>query len=212
MRRMGLEPIPTLDFSAGHHAWLGPYSRCVSTDTDYAVCRALIEEVVGLFNRPRFFHLGMDEETAHHQRRYHYIVVRQGALWWKDFYNLQNQVERHHVRAWIWSDYIWEHRAEFLRKMTRSVLQSNWYYGETFRKGIRDVEAYLDLEKHGYDQVPTASNWSSDESFPKTVRHCWSRIAPKRLLGFMHAPWLPTIRAYRQRHRRAIEMVGETTL
>src|SRR5690242_5676741 len=25
MRRMGLEPIPKLNFSAGHDAWLGPY-------------------------------------------------------------------------------------------------------------------------------------------------------------------------------------------
>lgn len=210
MRRMGLEPIPKLNFSAGHDVWLGPYSRCVSTDTYYCVCRELIEEVVGLFDRPRFFHLGMDEETAHHQRRYHYIVVRQGELWWNDFYFLQNQVERHNVRAWIWSDYIWEYRDEFLRKMPRSVLQSNWYYGESFRRSIRDVEGYLDLEEHGYDQIPTASNWSSDVSFSKTVRYCRSRIAPKRLLGFMQAPWLPTIRTCREKHRRAIEIAGET--
>lgn len=210
MRRMGLEPIPKLNFSAGHDAWLGKYARCVSTDTYYAVCRDLIDEVTGLFNRPRFFHLGMDEETAHHQQRYQYIVVRQGDLWWKDFYFLQKQVERHNVRAWIWSDYIWEHREEFLRKMPRSVLQSNWYYGETFRKTFRAVGAYVDLEKHGYDQIPTASNWSRDASFPKTVRYCRSRIAAKRLLGFLQAPWLPTIRACRQRHRRAIEVVGES--
>jgi hypothetical protein len=152
----------------------------------------------------------MDEETPQHQRRYHYIVVRQGGLWWNDFYFLQKQVERHNVRAWIWSDTIWKHRAEFLRKMPRSVLQSNWYYGETFWKTLRDVEAYLDLEEYGYDQIPTASNWSSDASFPKTVRYCRSHIAPKRLLGFLQAPWLPTIRAYRQKHRRAIQIVGES--
>jgi len=211
LRRMGLEPIPKLNFSAGHDEWLGPYSRCVSTDAYYAVCRDLIEEVVGLFDQPRFFHLGMDEETPHHQHRYRYIVVRQGDLWWHDFYFLQKQVERHNVRAWVWSDYIWEHRAEFLRKMPRSVLQSNWYYDAAFRKNSRYVETYLDLEKHGYDQIPTASNWSTDASFPNTVRYCRSHIAPKRLLGFLQTPWLPTIRAYRQKHRRAIEIVGEST-
>ena len=210
LRQMGLEPIPKLNFSAGHDTWLGRYSRCVSTDVYYAVCRDLIEEVTGLFDRPRFFHLGMDEETAHHQQYYQYIVVRQGDLWWKDFYFLQQQVERHNVRAWIWSDYLWAHRAEFLRKMPRSVMQSNWYYDALFQKTSRYVAAYHDLEEHGYDQIPTGSNWSTDASFPNTVQYCRSNIAPERLFGFLQAPWLPTIRAYRQKHRQAIGIVSKS--
>ena len=39
----------------------------------------LIAEVSELFDGPRFFHIGMDEETFQHQRMYHYVVVRQGA-------------------------------------------------------------------------------------------------------------------------------------
>ena len=70
IRQLGLEPIPKLNFSTCHDAWLGPYSRCVSTDTYYDVCRDLIAEVIDLFDQPRFFHLGMDEETAEHQRYY----------------------------------------------------------------------------------------------------------------------------------------------
>ena len=30
-RKQGLEPIPKLNFSAGHDAWMGAYSRMVST-------------------------------------------------------------------------------------------------------------------------------------------------------------------------------------
>jgi hypothetical protein len=53
MRAMGLEPIPKLNFSATHDAWLGKYARCVSTDTYYTVCLDLIAEVNRLFDRPR---------------------------------------------------------------------------------------------------------------------------------------------------------------
>ena len=68
LRERGLEPIPKLNFSASHDIWLGPYSRQVSTEPYYAVCRDLIAEAIEIFDHPRLFHLGMDEELAHHQR------------------------------------------------------------------------------------------------------------------------------------------------
>jgi hypothetical protein len=208
MRKMGLEPIPKLNFSTGHDAWLGPYSRCVSTDAYYAVCRDLIAEIVELFDTPRFFHLGMDEETAHHQRNYEYVVIRQHDLWWHDLRFLVEQVERGGVRAWVWSDPLWRHPEAFLKNMPRSVLQSNWYYGERFRKTINYVAAYLLLEQHGYDQVPTGSNWSNTANFEKTVAYCKRRIAPERLLGFLQAPWHPTLEAFREHHMQAVEAAG----
>jgi hypothetical protein len=39
MRRMGLKPIPKLNFSAGHDEWLGEYSRCVSPNAMDADCK-----------------------------------------------------------------------------------------------------------------------------------------------------------------------------
>src|ERR1019366_4725867 len=35
LRQLGIEPIPKLNFSTTHDTWLGPYSRCVSTETYY---------------------------------------------------------------------------------------------------------------------------------------------------------------------------------
>ena len=214
MRKLNLEPIPKLNFSSSHDTWLGPYSRCLSTDTYYGVCRDLIAEVIDLFDGPRFFHLGMDEETARHQRSYDYVVVRQGNLWWNDFYLLINEVEKGNVRPWIWSDYVWEHSEEFFKKMPKSVLQSNWYYGASFSKRINYVKAYLDLEAHGYDQVPTGSNtealgYRCDENFSKTVSYCNKVISPDRLLGFMQTVWLPTLGVNRQKHLEAIDLVGK---
>ena len=208
LRSLGLEPIPKLNFSTCHDDWLGPYARMVSTDTYYAVCKDLIGEVAKLFGKPRLFHLGMDEETAGHHRHFAYCVLRQHELWWHDLHFLVDQAERSGARAWIWSDYVWNHPDLFYKNMPKSVLQSNWYYGDSFSQKINYVKTYVDLEKKRYDQVPTGSNWSNKVNFERTVRFCAKHIAAKRLLGFMHAPWHPTLMATREHHLEAVEEAG----
>ena len=153
IRRMGMNPIPKLNFSATHDTWLGPYARMVSTKPYYAVCRDIIIEVAEIFDGPSLFHLGMDEETAEHQQYYKYVVVRQGEQWWNDLHFLIDEVVKNGSRPWVWSDYEWNHPDEFFTNMPKSVLQSNWYHGEKFDIKYEHVKAYLDLEKHGYDQV-----------------------------------------------------------
>ncbi len=209
LRRMGIEPIPKLNFSTTHDEWMGPYSRCVSTDAYYGVCKDLIEEVCALFDRPRFFHLGMDEETAGHQSHNLYAVMRQHGLWWKDLYFLIENVQKQNVRPWVWSDYLWHHPEEFFQKMPRSVLQSNWYYLDVFRKTRRYVKAYLDLEEHGYDQVPCGSNHANDANFGLTVRYLKNRIAPERLAGFLQAPWRPTLPECARELQDAVKITAE---
>jgi hypothetical protein len=208
MRAMGLTPIPKMNFSATHDEWLGPYSRMLSTDTYYGVVADLIAEVCTLFDTPPLFHLGMDEETWGHQTRFSYVVVRQHDLWWKDFLFYVEQVEKAGVRAWIWSDFIWHHKDEFLACMPKSVLQSNWYYGGEFGPEIDYVAAYHQLEEAGYDQVPTGSNWSDPNNFEKTVRYCGDVIAPERLKGFMQSVWKPTVDRRRERHIEASRELG----
>ncbi|HLU88786.1 MAG TPA: hypothetical protein VKZ51_03065 [Cyclobacteriaceae bacterium] len=228
MRKMGLEPIPKMNFAASHDIWLGEYSRMVSTKKYYEVCRNLIHEVCSLFDRPRFFHLGMDEETAQHQRRLDYAVMRQNDLWWHDFYFLVDEVEKNNVRPWVWSDYAWNHAEMFFKKMPRSVLQSNWYYGSNFEVGAdadqlkgKDlfslsgderrqiyVNLYNQLEAHGYDQIPTGSNHGNDENMALTAEYCRGIIDPARLLGFMNVPWRPTLPPCLDRHKEAIAQMG----
>jgi hypothetical protein len=208
LRDMGLEPIPKLNFSTSHDAWLGPYARCVSTDLYYGVCRDLIAEVCDIF-RPRFFHLGMDEETARYQRHYEYVVIRKHDLWWRDLAFFVGEVESHGVRPWIWSDYVWDHPDAFYERMPHSVLQSNWYYGAEFGEEVARSKAYLDLEAHGYDQIPTGSNWSADENIARTVAYCSEHISPERLLGFLQTVWRPTLEACREKHMQALDLLGE---
>jgi hypothetical protein len=170
----------------------------------------LISEVCALFDTPRFFHLGYDEETAAHQSQYGYVVVRQGDLWWHDFLLLVNEVERQGVRPWIWSDYYWNHPDEFLERMPRSVLQSNWYYAATFDAARETaVRTYLDLDKAGFDQIPTGSNWDNDVNFKDTVAFCRKGLSPQQLKGFLIAPWLFTLKAWQEKNLQAIDQVAE---
>lgn len=207
MRDMGLEPIPKLNFASSHDAWMGEYSRMLSTEIYYKICADLITEVCEIFDTPRFFHLGMDEEEAGHQKYYKYMVVRQYDLWWHDFLFLHNEVKKNGSRSWIWSDYLWHFPDRFFERMPKDVLQSNWYYGTKFNDD-KMVQAYNQLDKNGYDQIPTASNHSNNENFGMTVDYCKKHIQNQHLFGFLQTPWRPTIEEFRQHHMDAIEQVG----
>jgi hypothetical protein len=150
----------------------------------------------------------MDEESASNQARQDYICVRQNDLWWGDFYFYIGEVERNGVRPWIWSDYVWHHPDVFFKKMPKSVLQSNWYYDTKFGPDVDMVKYYNELEKYGYDQIPTGSNHSDPSNFGLTVDYCKNVIDPSRLLGFMSAPWRPTLAPCYERHKEAIDQVA----
>lgn len=210
IRGLGIEPVPKLNFAAGHDVWLGEYSRMVSTKKYYEVCRDLIYEVIDIFDTPRFFHLGMDEENADDQRFLDYVVVRQNDLWWHDFYYLVDLVERKGSRAWIWSDYLWHFPELFFKKMPKSVLQSNWYYEKEFDIAKTPVKAYLDLEKYGYDQIPTGSfHAGNDYNIMNTVKFCTENITTPRLYGFLQSYWAPTTEVYRNQILQAIRLIGD---
>jgi hypothetical protein len=209
MRSLGLEPIPKLNFSTTHDAWLGKYAQCVSTDTYYGVCRDLIAEVTHLFDRPRFFHLGMDEEDYASQKYYEHAVIRQYDAWWRDFLFLVGQVEKNGARPWIWSDYVWHHPELFYRKMPKSVVQSNWYYDGKFDPQNDRAKAFRGLEEHGYDQIPTGSNYYNSTNFVALAGECRRSLSPGHLLGFLQTTWKATLEKHRQRHMEAIEKVAQ---
>jgi hypothetical protein len=218
LEAMGLEVIPKLNFSATHDSWLKDYQRMLSTQKYYQVCSDVIRDTIEIFGTPRYFHLGYDEETAGHQsaERYRMCIIRQGDLWWHDFLWFVKQVEDKGVRPWIWSDYIWGHKDEFLKRMPRSVLQSNWYY-----HGFKDVKpgsaretyikAYDWLEAGGFDQVPTGSNWDRNcpQNMQETIEYCKKAVAPERLKGFMMASWARTQRSDEAVLKESVDIIGK---
>ena len=228
---LGITLVPKLNFSTGHDLWLGDYHRMVSTPAYYEVCSDLIAEVIDIFDNPPLFHLGYDEETWVHQSWYEYVVVRAHDLWWRDFLWFVDQVESRGSRPWIWSDKIWTHTSEFMARMPKSVIQSNWYYWKNFdleveranaleqgidlsvppseRKETTPFHAYMDLEAGGWDQIPAGSIDNVDANFPDTVTFAQRHLPQARVLGFMQTTWRPMIEAYRDRFELGIEALAE---
>ena len=194
LRGMGFQLVPKLNFSACHDVWLKDYSRMLSTPIYYQVCKDLIDEICEIF-KPEYFHLGMDEETASHQKNFDFAVIRQYDLWWHDFYFFVDCVEKNGARPWIWSDYIWNHKELFLERMPRSVIQSNWYYSNRFKKDDLTeshenmLRAFDVLDAAGYDQVPTGSVWSCLENLELLTKYCKEHISKEHLLGMMQTSW-----------------------
>ena len=207
LRQIGITPIPKLNFSTCHDEWMGKYSRCVCSREYYDVCRDLIDEVAELFNKPAYFHLGMDEETYEHQTGYRYALVRNGDQWWDDLFFYAKAAEGNGARPWFWSDRIWNHEKEFLERMPKKFLQSNWYYGGGFDRSNKWVGAYNLLDENGYEQVPAGSNWSCQWNFEGTVNYCSKTCNAGNLAGFLQTVWRPTLDAVKYRHLEAIDTV-----
>jgi hypothetical protein len=228
---LGITLVPKLNFSTAHDLWLGDYHRMVSTPAYYEVCSNLIAEVIEIFDNPPLFHLGYDEETWYHQTWYEYVVMRQHDLWWRDFLWFVEQVESRGSRPWIWSDKIWTHTSEFMTRMPKSVVQSNWYYGANFdpqidrakaaergldlslppteRAETTSFHAYKDLESGGWSQVPAASVDVTDDSFPDTVTWVQQNLPRASVLGFMQTTWRALLEPYRDRFELAIAKIAE---
>ena len=215
LRGIGIEPIPKLNFSTCHDTWLKEYGRMVSTPEYYRVCADVIRDVCEIFDKPRLLHLGYDEENFGNQRKYAYAVVRQGELWWHDFLFFVKTVEKLGMRPWIWSDKIWHGKDEFLSRMPKSVMQSNWYYRQWFdfesipKERRVHLESFLTLEKAGFDQIPCGSNWACEENIAGLVRFCRKNIAPERLHGFLMTTWGPTLPSCEEKLAKGIDLAAD---
>jgi len=211
LRDLGIELIPKLNFSAGHDNWLGKYSRMVSTDIYYGVCKDLIAEAIEMFEEPRFFHIGMDEEGIKAQKDYAITIIRQHELWWHDLHFYLDEVRKGGSIPWMWSDKYWHARDEFINNMPKDVIQSNWYYEERFDEDPDNISVrvttYNDLSEHGFKQIPCGSNHKNDVNFAKTVAYCQKHINDDNLLGFLHAPWGKNMEQFREHYMDAIKQI-----
>ncbi len=197
IRALGMTPIPKLNFSAGHDAWLGKYSRMVATPEYYQVCKDLIAETVELFDHPSLFHLGMDEEDYANQRKYRLCVIRNDTLWWQDAHYFFDLCEKAGARPWVWADRYWSFPEDYLAHMPTSVLQSNWFYWPITRRPDGSYEkigmaAYEALDRAGYDQVLTSSTWNFAHNSLETIQLGRDTLSAARVKGYMTAPWVFT--------------------
>lgn len=207
LRGLGLEPVPKLNFSTGHDQWLKEYHYMTSTRRYYEVVADVIRDVAEVFDHPRYFHVGFDEEIPVALAGRRLMAIRQGDLWWNDLFYVVGQVEKHGSRAMMWSDKICAGREEFLKRMTKGVLQVPWYYGSDFseKKLKWDpkyekmsnswktqenlASALLELDKAGFDMMPCTSNWTEDKAPDAMLSFVKKNLDPSRVKGLLTAPW-----------------------
>jgi hypothetical protein len=72
--------------------------------------------------------------------------------------------------------------------MPKSVIQSNWYYEESFDEKLTPVNAFLDLEANGYDQIPCGGyykkNGDGKKNIGNLVQFCDTHIASPGCMVF----------------------------
>lgn len=197
LRSIGLTPIPKLNFSSCHNAWLRDYAYMVGTETYYRVCEELIEETIELFDTPEFIHLGLDEENYNKQKDFPIATIRAPYKQVEDANRLFQVCLKKGVRPWMWieSRCIQSFGGEeyFRTHIPKEVLISNWFYHNINNTEYQErIELYKKLGEWGYEQVPTSSTFNYRLNSRQTMRYCKENVKPESLIGFMTAGWILT--------------------
>jgi len=236
LREKGIELIPKLNFSATHHLWLGEYRRMMGLPKYYEVCRDLISELYDLFDKPRFIHVGMDEEgDAQFFKNMDLVAYRQGELLWHDLQFLLDCVRDTGAMPWIWADIAFIEPEEFNKRIKPgSVMLSPWNYRglkeehytpiagsiyEEYYKGtgykyveedplcVRYMERSIPTAEAGYDIVPCASVIWNDYNADDVVEYFMQNAPKDRLAGIMVAPWQKTTMEFADEIIKNMEML-----
>lgn len=130
LREKGIELVPKLNFSATHDAWLGIYSRMVSTPEYYKVTKELIEEIYEMFLHPSVIHIGMDEENWKHATDGNrtLIVLRNSALQVHDINYFIKCVEELGAACHMWHDPYCNVNEEDAANIKDTVMPYVWMY------------------------------------------------------------------------------------
>ncbi len=153
IRKLGMEPVPMLNFSAAHDMWLGKYERMVGTDTYKKVCLDLIDEVCKLFDSPKYFHIGMDEENYESQTYLDFATVRNRIVMKRDIADFFEVIRKNGVTPWMFFDFYKVSKDDFLEVVGTDVLLSDMTIRYSDSKKTAPVE-YVELIEKGYKVVP----------------------------------------------------------
>lgn len=214
LRALGLEPVPKLNFSTTHNAWMKEWRHRVSTPEYMQTVRELIEDVADAFDGPRLIHIGYDEETMGHQGgwgNYQYVVVRRRELWWKDFLETVQDVRAVGARAWCFSDQFWREPDLFRQLMPKDVVQCPWHAVKSEKRpewmssieemGAMGFDAIADCATYPGDAIkPSADGLSQvyvpidrnreDVEVVRMMAACKAHFRPENLWGFIVCPWV----------------------
>jgi hypothetical protein len=204
-RDLGLEPIPKLNFATTHDVWLKEYRKMVGTEQYHRVCNDLITEVIALFDRPRFFHIGMDEEDLPNHRGLglEHIVIREGQAWLDAVNRFDETIRKNGSRTWMWGDPLWPGRRETVLPIPKHILVSDWNYSDR-----KEYPTSTAIVKMGYDNIPTASNWTVDRNASLFSRFAAERLDPRKVPGMLMTVWNPTLQHSRHNLLNAVSLAA----
>lgn len=205
-RELGVEMVPTMNFSTTHDAWLGHYERMISSPAYYQMLKDLFKDVNDIFEKPRLIGFGMDEENCDFAAQKPLAVYRQGELLWHDINFMAEEIEKLGARSFMAADLQWWYPEEYLKKVSKSILQVNWYYSSEFdytklpHPRNKYVKCYHELDKAGFEQYVGPSNFLegydkrqgktvNDFNIPNTLEFARTKLSEKSVKGVLCYPW-----------------------
>ncbi len=196
LREMGITCIPKFNFSTRHNAWMGEWAYRVGAPEYYQMCRDIVEEVIDLFETPKLFHLGLEEEIAHQNDSVN--ICRSAKKKIEDALDLINLCIKRGVRPWIWLDVDgfggWDN---FCKNIPKETVVSTWFYGIIPPNGnpkSAPKEAYYmkELDEYGYEQIPTSSSRQYHLNSKETMMFGQEYCNNGTIIGHMTASWYLT--------------------
>lgn len=205
LKSIGLTPIPKLNFATIHDCWMGEYGSMPSTPTYYKVVADLIDEVIELFDTPKYFHLGMDEEPCdpnenldfiQMQDKYGITLCRPNKLYFEDINFMADCCLKKGVRPWIWGDCARALPEETIKYLSRDILVSPCYYRSWRQHELLNYpffttayNAHFIFAENGFEQVPTSATYITSVSPDDMMFFMKDQPGVK---GYMTAPWYRT--------------------
>ncbi len=199
LRDMGLTLYPKLNFSTAHDAWLGVYSRMISTPEYYTVARDLISEVIDIFDTPEMMHIGLEDEGHHSQVRYDYVCFRQHDLYWHDYKFLIDCVREKGVRPWVSVDPYIVSKDKFLEYTDKDVVispmhEGNFYAGptpiapNTITESGKRLFSFTDLPDLGYDVIPLFLSKSTRVAVSQILNYVHTQVNQEKVKSMLITP------------------------
>lgn len=171
---MGINPIPKLNFSGEHNAWLQDWARMVGTESYYKMTQEVVEEMIEIFDTPDFLHLGLDEEGEGNIQNTPFTTIRNADQFVEDAQKLFK----------ICLD----------KNVPKEVLVSCWYYYNFANSKSGWYKLNNRLAEWGYEQVPCCSTWNEVMNTRHTLKWCKDTVEPQSSIkGYLTAPWLHTV-------------------
>ncbi len=189
IRELGMEPVPMLNFSAAHDMWLGKYERMVGTDTYKTVCLDLIDEVCKLFDSPKYFHIGMDEERYETQTYLDFATVRNRVVMSRDIKDFFAVIRKNGVTPWMFYDFYSVSREDFLDIVDKDVILSDMHLRYSVSQNVFPVE-FPKLIADGYKIVPMVTHYFLLRFGDTLMNYLKSNIDKDSVAGIINFPFL----------------------